>query len=556
MLSFDITDRNIRIVKGQESNGKLKIHAAVTVNVDEGLIVNGHVRDVPSIAQLIHQILMQRKMMAKEAIVSISSNLTIFKEMTVVKSKGQDLQKTVKLQMQSELNLDDSYSVSYIVVGDAETNGGEPAYKILATACPYEIVNSYREVFKLLAIPLKSVMIGCNCITKVLLADQKIKSKMPLLAVQIDNNFISLNLYENGQLSFSRFASIDAADYGYSDDYVFEAVNENIFRMLQFHRSRNTGAIIENVVFYGDTHEYVRLTDELEKLDLKTSLINVPAMIHGHENLEFSLYANAIGAMFKRNKEVEKINLLETDLGTTIKNKVKDDSAGNVAIVIALAASIVIGGGGYLIQVLRNNSVCNDIEEVEEYINSEETQGKLRQQKRLVELRNTVEEYYEKMNNCRDAYDSLPAVDGESYEMLQTILFDTSKGIIESGVEGAEESKEPKDGDSLDPLDTKNYQILKPEYVDGKLSFTVQCPAVSEQFAQQIPADYAAALTKKCEGKYMAVAYGGYEITDVARKDDKEKKDSLLRFKMEVSLSSVKSAYHPEQEESSEEAEG
>ncbi|MBR6622490.1 MAG: pilus assembly protein PilM, partial [Ruminococcus sp.] len=317
MLSFDITDRNIRVVKGTESNGKIKISSAATLDIEENLIVNGHVKDVPNVATLINGILKKHKMPDKEAIVSISSNLTIFKEMNVAKVKNQDLQKVVKQQMQAELNLDDSYSVSYIIVGEAETSGdnSEPAYRILATACPYEIVNSYREVFKLLGISLKSVMIGCNCITKVLLADTKIRSKMPLLAVQIDNNFISLNLYEQGSLSFSRFASIDAADYGYSDDYVFEAVNENIFRMLQFHRSRQTGEAIENVIFYGDTHEYVRLTDELEKLDLKTSLINVPPQIHGHENLEFSLYANAIGAMFKRSKETEKINLLETDLG-------------------------------------------------------------------------------------------------------------------------------------------------------------------------------------------------------------------------------------------------
>lgn len=202
MLSFDITDRNIRVVKGVESNGKIKISSAATLNIEEGLIVNGHVKDVPNVATLINGILKKNKMPDKEAIISISSNLTIFKEMTVAKAKGQDLQKTVKLQMQAELNLDDTYSVSYIVVGDvaAPAEGGEPAYKILATACPYEIVNSYREVFKLLGISLKSVMVGCNCITKVLLADTKIKSKMPLLAVQIDNNFISLNLYEQGQL--------------------------------------------------------------------------------------------------------------------------------------------------------------------------------------------------------------------------------------------------------------------------------------------------------------------------------------------------------------------
>ena len=167
MLSFDITDRNIRVVKGVENANKIKIGSAATVNVEEGLIVNGHVKDVPNVATLINGVLKRNKMPDKEAIVSISSNLTIFKEMNVVKGKPQELQKTVKQQMQAELNLDDSYAVSYIVVGEAERTeeNSEPAYRILATACPNEIINSYREVFKLLGISLKSVMIGCNCIT-------------------------------------------------------------------------------------------------------------------------------------------------------------------------------------------------------------------------------------------------------------------------------------------------------------------------------------------------------------------------------------------------------
>ncbi|MBR6242576.1 MAG: pilus assembly protein PilM, partial [Ruminococcus sp.] len=150
MLSFDITDRNIRVVKGIESNGKIKISSAATLNVEEELIINGHVKDVPNVATLINGVLKKNKMPDKEAIVSISSNLTIFKELNVPKVKMTDMQKTVKQQMQTELNLDDTYSVSYIIVGDGEGD----TYKVLATACPYEIVNSYREVFKLLGISL------------------------------------------------------------------------------------------------------------------------------------------------------------------------------------------------------------------------------------------------------------------------------------------------------------------------------------------------------------------------------------------------------------------
>ena len=89
MLSFDITDRNVRVVKGVESNGKIKISSAATLNLEEGLIVNGHVRDVPNVATLINGVLKRNKMPDKEAIVSISSNLTIFKEMTVARVKGQ-----------------------------------------------------------------------------------------------------------------------------------------------------------------------------------------------------------------------------------------------------------------------------------------------------------------------------------------------------------------------------------------------------------------------------------------------------------------------------------
>lgn len=516
MLSFDITDRNIRVVKGTESNGKIKISSAATLDVEENLIVNGHVKDVPNVATLINGILKKNKMPDKEAIVSISSNLTIFKEMNVAKVKNQDLQKVVKQQMQAELNLDDSYSVSYIIVGEAEQSGdnSEPAYRILATACPYEIVNSYREVFKLLGISLKSVMIGCNCITKVLLADTKIRSKMPLLAVQIDNNFISLNLYEQGSLSFSRFASIDAADYGYSDDYVFEAVNENIFRMLQFHRSRQTGESIENVIFYGDTHEYVRLTDELEKLDLKTSLINVPPQIHGHENLEFSLYANAIGAMFKRSKETEKINLLETDLGTAVKNKIKDDSSGNLILLGAVCLSLVVTGGLFAYNFFKNKGIESDIQKVQDYIDSPKTAKKLQHLKDLEDKKKSVETYAQQMHNAHDAYCSMPVINGEKYDILRTTMekilqqqkykdYIMWKGEKTEG-EGAGQKKVP-----IVPV------IIYNDYNDGTLSVDFDIPLqdndkVKDKMTQDFPREYVDALEKLNEGYFRKVEYSGY----------------------------------------------
>ncbi len=534
MLSFDITDRNVRVVKGVESNGKIKISSAATLNLEEGLIVNGHVRDVPNVATLINGVLKRNKMPDKEAIVSISSNLTIFKEMTVARVKGVDLQKTVKQQVQAELNLDDSFSVTYVIVGDAEEKGdtGEPMVKILATACPYEIVNSYREVFKLLGISLRSVMVGCNCITKVLLADTKIRSKMPLLAVQIDNNFISLNLYEQGQLSFSRFATIDPDDYGGSADYVFEAVNENIFRMLQFHRSRNTGETIENVIFYGDTHEYVRLTDELEKLDLNTSLINVPPQIHGHENLEFSLYANAIGAMFKRNKDTEKINLLDTDLGSAIKrasgSASRSDSAGTIPMLALILGSAVLLGGAWGVMSLINLGIKGEIKDIREYIDDPQTQKQLAHREKLLGIRSTVNAYHTRIVNSHDAFYSQPVVDGEKYDTIQLVLDKT-----------AEE------------LDLDFALISTPSYGSGVFGFKVTA-AGSEEMVQKLPSLFIDNLLddeySDNNGFYHNASYSGYTVTidKPEGASESDKGIETVTFDVQTAINGRESAYKPE----------
>ncbi|MDE5861619.1 MAG: pilus assembly protein PilM, partial [Ruminococcus sp.] len=133
MLSFDITDRNIRIVKASESGNKIRITKAASLDVEEELIVNGHIKDIPNVATLINGVIKKNGMPDKEAIVSISSNLNIFKELNVPKVKLTEMQKTVKQQLLAELSLDDIYSVSYTIVGDGESAA---TYKVLASACP------------------------------------------------------------------------------------------------------------------------------------------------------------------------------------------------------------------------------------------------------------------------------------------------------------------------------------------------------------------------------------------------------------------------------------
>ena len=509
MLSFDITDRAIRIIKGTENNGKIRINSAATLDLEEEIIVNGHVRDVPRLATAINGVLRTNKMPDKEAIVSISTNMTIFKEIHIPKNaKEQEFMKNVRAELGAALGIDESYSVSYIVVGDSDQVEG--GVKVLATACPYEVVDCYKRVFSMLQISLRSVMVGCNCITKVLLADPKIKSKMPLLAVQIDPNFISLNLYEDGQLSFSRFASISQEDYDDSDDYVFEAVNENIFRMLQFQKSKSNGEAIENVVFYGDTREYVRLTNELEKMGIRTSVISVPPQIHGYENLEFSQYANAIGAMFKRTKETERINLLETD--TVNNNKIKSDSSYYVMLIAAIAASLLLVVGAWLYLNIKNNGYVKKKTEFEEKQNCELSKSLTDQITKLETTQNSVKTYLDGVTDAYNQYLSRPYPTLKTFTLIEDTIHEAVVTNMKDVIEKDDEFEELRDKKREEADFDKLYEIKSISYSDGVYNVQVDVRGQEIPF-QTLPAELAQKFRDLPE--VYDVPYSGYTPMEI-----------------------------------------
>ena len=254
MLSFDFSDRQINIVKGDNAANKIRIDNSTSVMVPEEMIVNGEVLQLSGLSDLLLTQLRSEQMMDKDAIVTFSSSSIVFKELIVPKAKGAEFLQMVQNHMSQEMGITNEYSISYTVVGEAgEENPG--AVKVLATACPSSIVEGFRKLFAVMNINLRSVNIGCNSIARIVLADKSNADKMPLLVCQLDNNFLGLTLFENGQMAFARYVPISPDEYD-ADDYVLEALNENIFRMEQFNKARG-GSGLANVILYGFIDDYM-----------------------------------------------------------------------------------------------------------------------------------------------------------------------------------------------------------------------------------------------------------------------------------------------------------
>lgn len=364
MLSFDISDRQINIVKGVNAGGKIRIDRSCSIAVPPEMIVSGEIINLSGVAELVTNTLKAESMMDREAIISFSSSSIVFKELIIPRAKGEQFLTMVQNQMVHEMGITDEYSISYTVVGDAgEESPG--ALKVLATACPSSIVDSYRKSFNIMGISLKSVNICCNSITRIVLSDQNNLSKMPLLVVQINKDFLGLTLFENGQMAFARYTPISEEDYD-SEDYIIEALNENIFRMTQFNKARG-GPGVSNVIVYGEIGDYITLADSLLQMDVQASILPVPNTITGFENFEFTDFANAIGALYKRNKATERINLLEVDSQTGRSSAGLNSFLMTAGIIVA-ASVLIIVAITFLIG-MKVNSIQDDIDDTQQQIN-------------------------------------------------------------------------------------------------------------------------------------------------------------------------------------------
>lgn len=465
MLSFDITDRNIRVIKGTESGGgKIKIQSSTDIKIEEGLISNGYIKDIAQMATIINSGLKQRNIKDKDAVISISSNLIVFRELYIPKDKATKLKTAVQLEMQRNVTVNDEQSIAYTVIGDVEKDG-KTMTKVLANAVPKNVVECYRRVFSMLNIQLKSVSVSCNCISRVLLSDGNVSTKMPLFLVQIDPNFININVFEHGQLSFSRFASISPDDYDDKSDYVFQAVTENLYRMFQFQRSRS-GENVSDVIFYGDTSEFIRLTNSLEQMDVKASLLKVPPMLSGYENLEFSLYANAIGAMYHRPKEDETSNLLTTDAtmgqsadgGTkSAKAQKKDVTIGQVLGTLfggLFAGAVVIGIAWAIISPVLTGMKQKEIKRIDAWIES--VQPELAEIDKRQAMIDKLALFRNKIDTAKTGVESYPILNSD---VIEEIL-ECSDGVTLSTFAFAE--------DGTITLGYKTDSVIMPSVVAGR----------------------------------------------------------------------------------------
>ena len=484
MLSIDITDRQIKLVRGVHSGSKIRVQDADMRELSMGMVSNGYITDVPMVAAELNDIIKQKDIKEKEAVVSITSSAIVYKELLVAKPKNMKNPAIIEAMIQSNMNISSDYNISFTIAGETEDEEKNKMLKVIASACPQRLVDGYVRLFSHIGLQLKGVYVSNNSVTRLIINTPKMAERMPMLLIQIDKNFLNMNLYEDNQIVFSRFFNVDPNDYDNAPDYVTRAVNDNLFRMMQFIKSRKGAKPLQEIMFYGEIDSFIEITNAISSFNVPSNMLSLPSSVSTSAQFDFAKFANAIGALYRRNKELEHINLLEA-------TSAKGSAAGNtflVAIAGVVVGSIAIVAGATLIVNMINNGKNDEIKKIQAQIEDTALQEDLRIVDEREGMLSGFQSYNDTVNKAVQLFNFQPKV--------QTFVYNKATEPLKKILTDNEELK-------VTSFDISTYSV--------KISFM----GMSHGDPSSVPSRYAEYLTEKVLNKYgepyfNKVEYSGF----------------------------------------------
>ncbi len=432
MLSIDITDKQVKLVRGTLSGNKIRVLEVETRDLTVGSVSNGYITDIPMVAGEITDIIATKNIKEKDAIVCINSGSILYKDLVVPKPKKISNSAAIEAMILNTMGITKEYNISYSIIGETKDENDAPMLRILATACPQRMVDGYIRLFTQLGLNLRQINISNNCISRLILNTPKLESAMPLMLVQVDNDFVNINLYEDGQATLNRYVRIDPYDYGNDDDYVNQAVYDNVFRTVQFISQRKDMKPLKEIMFYGQVRDFIALSNAVSSFNVPAHILSMPNNIVTFCDFDFSEYANAIGAFFKVRKDLDHINLLDS---SAVKEK-KGSSKFLLTVVGCAVLAAVAVGGVTVFMNMQKDKLVKEYDAIDAEIHNDTMKARTEALDAKIEVFESINLYRSNLETANTLYEYLPKgtteVKDKLEEALKALGETEGTGLIES----------------------------------------------------------------------------------------------------------------------------
>jgi type IV pilus assembly protein PilM len=417
LISIDITDTQIKLLEAAVA-AKISVKRTVIRDLPPGTIENGRIIDMHVVAGEITDILVSEKISDREAIICINSGMILYKEIEIPKPKAGSETFVVETIIQNEMSLGDEYNITYSISEEVVTEEG-PKLKVIAAACPQKMIDIYLELSRQVGLKTKLVVVSTNCITRLVRRSNVYKAFSPLLLLQVDKNFININLYNKGAVVFSRHTKIDASDYENSPDYINLAVFDNLFRTMHLLDQNELSGEIKEVQYFGAIKDDKALNATIQQLNLKAREFEYPSdLLRSKRNYNFIEFANVVGSLIKVDPKTENINLLNTK-EKRIKSKNMKFSL-IVLLLAAICAALVLAAFGVFsfIEGQRKRTLAN-LEEEFRRLNYEAMLARVNEKETMI---NQLETYSDAVDTAKVLFDLQPKMTRDIVERITSVM--------------------------------------------------------------------------------------------------------------------------------------
>ncbi|MDR1754677.1 MAG: hypothetical protein LBR74_07220 [Eubacterium sp.] len=402
MLSIDITDSEVRIIRVALQGEKIRILKALTRDITPGVIENGQINDLFMLAGEITELLVSEKIPFEKAVLCINAGGILYKEIYLPKPRT-----IIPMQMEdmimNEMGLSDTYNISYSIVDELYEVETGRQLKVIATACPQKIVDSYILLAKQIGLPLYRMVVGSNIVSLLIAKRPRDDNQSPFLLLQVDKKFININIYVDNNLVSSRYVQVDLEDYGArTADPINLCIFDNIFRLIHFFGTAPGTESIKHIGYFGHIENVDALESTLAQFNLPFSELGRPFELSAaFSGFPFTRFVNCVAACYKLNKIENDVDLLDSkEVRLRRKNSAFLFFAGASALIFAF---IVIGLTIYTDTLVKNkNNELLAVQQQYEMLGHEELVAKINAMKAALSV---FDAYVQKVNYSKAIVD-------------------------------------------------------------------------------------------------------------------------------------------------------
>lgn len=346
-VSIDVGSRYMKILKGDYTKkGTIAITNCIIEETPEGVIENGYIKDMTALSMALRNIATKNKLSKNICNVTVKSSDIAAREFVVpIVSKGK-LKKVVGNEIASIFGSVNEYYIDWFIVEPTVVEY-KNVYRVMAYAVPKQIVIGYFELINQISLKPQAFDVHRNSISKlcrgnVLINDESVIDKNMIL-IDIGASYMELDLIMEGKSIFKRSIPIaeelDAENdsgVGYygsyedvsdGDEYnsylssemgsneylyggmmgmssippIFQKINEEAYKMMQFAVSREGGQSVTNIFLYGGNSVIEGLDEHLSaSLEVQVDIVESISNIETPLELSIKDIMPAAGSIIRR----------------------------------------------------------------------------------------------------------------------------------------------------------------------------------------------------------------------------------------------------------------